>query len=123
MSGDGNEGRTRVVFNLPMNHWKQHLAAMEIIGYLKDQQIKQLRIDGFTHSEKTPPVYAGYWWDATDKVWVQEALWYLWWIISRLPRANYTAYMRKLHFLNKTSQVYTLNTVFSNRRYGSFPIG
>jgi len=74
MSMQGNESRTRVVFNLPLNNGPQERAVIEIIGYLQDQQRKHIGIDGFTHSDKTPPVFKGWWWDFEKNEWVEDNL-------------------------------------------------
>jgi hypothetical protein len=70
----GNESRARVVFNLPLNNAPQERAVIEIIGYLQGQRGKGFGIDGFTHSDKTPPVFKGWWWDEEKKEWIEDNL-------------------------------------------------
>jgi hypothetical protein len=69
-----HEARTRVIFNLPINHAGEEKAFYEIIGYLQTQQRRSTGVSGFTYSEPLPAVFSGFWWSENDQVWVNDEL-------------------------------------------------
>lgn len=68
------EGRTRVIFNLPIEDENEERAVSDIIDYLQSQRISQLGLRGFTHSILKNAVFCGYWWSDDTQQWIKDRI-------------------------------------------------
>ncbi len=69
-----HEPRTRVVFNLPVNHWGEEKAFYEVIGHLRGLKDRRSGVTGFTYSDPMPAVFTGYWWSDDQHIWMEDAI-------------------------------------------------